>query len=397
MLPEGVPPAELATWAWLEHLGWRFVADPRIQKVAIHPGQVGHRTTIAEAQAQGDLLVRVPPTPEGARELRALLPQFIDGSATRLAWLHRVEEAGRIAAGKLDQLTKMGRFKFPQLLLWNSPWFQFHPPPEAWKVVARNYTPTGKPSEAIEAFYRRGGLSECFSAQWLLVYAIQYELFGREAFDEMLPPEQMVVGRPTDVKPTRLGQDMLPDREYPFRAMFLRHADLKQDAGVNLARLGPRAFAGMTGIVRAHDESDSCNQNFVHVGMTPRACADLLQKGGMAYVSDLGRKLFQASRGRTPEARAEKARLLAEPVLAEWTIYVHPFGIVSLGWMLDYEMSDESKSAYLMLYLHAREDTFYRRYRETFERRWLRGLPIGPDRRTQPEKLEDPRRARPPR
>jgi hypothetical protein len=210
----------------------------------------------------------------------------------------------------------------------------------------------------------------------------------------MLPPEQMVVGRPPDIKPTPLGQDMLPDRDYPYRAMFLRPADLRQDPGVQLARLGPRAFAGMTGIVRAHDGSDSCNQNFVHVGITPRAVAQLLERGGMGYVSELGKQLFAASRGRSPQARAEKARLLAEPVLAEWTIYVHPFGIVSLGWMLDYEMSDEGKSAYLLLYLHAREDTFYKRYREVFERRWLRGLPIGPDRRTQPERLEDPRRIR---
>jgi hypothetical protein len=392
LLPPDTPREELATFAWLEHLGWRFAADPAVPRVAITPGHVGHRASIAEAHAQGDLAVRVPPTPAGAAELRALLPQFIDGSATRLAYQHQVELATRVAAGKLEALTKMGRFKFPQLIFWNSPWFQFHPPPEAWQVVAKNYTPRGKPSEAIEAFYARGGLSECYSAQWLLVYAAQYELLGREAFDEMLPSASMVIGRPEDIRPTPLGEYQRADRTYPYRALFIKPADISKDPGVLLAQLGPRAFACVTGIVRAHDQSDECNQNLVSISISARACEDLRTKGGMGYVSDLGKRLFAAMKGDGPQAAAEKARLLAEPLLAEWKIYVHPFGIVTLGWMLEYEMDDENRSAYVLVYLQGREDFFYQRHRETFVARHLRGLGIGPDRRTQPETLTDPRR-----
>lgn len=384
LLPADATPAERATLAWLEHLGWRFVADPSLPKVAVFPGRVGERASIAEAQAQGDLLARVPPTPAGAAELRSMLPQFADGSATRLAWQHRVEEAGKVATDKLTALTKAKRWKFPPFLFWNTPWFQFHPPPEAWSEEKGVYRASGTPSQAIESIYLRGGLAECYTAQWIASYALQYELFGREALDEVLPAQDMVVGKPEDLKPTVLGQLMLPDRTYPYRALFMRPADLAVDAGLFLARLGPKAFAGMTGIVRAHDLSNSCNQNLTHVSMSPRACALLRERGGLPWVSEAGKQLHALIRSRAPDAKAQKAALLADPVLSEWMVYVHPFGTVSLGWMLDYEISDEGKSAYVMLYLHAREDWYYQRYRQAFERRWLAGKPIGPDRRTQP-------------
>ncbi|MFM8980251.1 MAG: hypothetical protein ACKOSS_07300 [Planctomycetia bacterium] len=383
LLPADATPTERATLAWLEHLGWRFVADPSLPKVAVFPGRVGERASIAEAQAQGDLLARVPPTPAGAAELRSMLPLFTDGSATRLAWQHRVEEAGKVATDKLTALTKAKRWKFPPFLFWNTPFFQFHPPPEAWAVEKGVYHASGSASQAIESIYLRGGLAECYTAQWIASYALQYELFGREAFDEVLPGTDMVVGKPEDLKPTALGQLMLSDRTYPYRALFLRPADLATDAGLFLARLGPKAFAGITGIVRAHDKGNDCNQNLTHVSMTPRACALLRERGGLPWVSEAGKQLHALIRSRAPEAKAQKAALLADPVLAEWLVYVHPFGTVSLGWMLDYEIGDEGKSAYVMLYLHAREDHFYQRYREAFERRWLAGKGIGPDRRTQ--------------
>lgn len=389
LLPPGATPAEHATLAWLEHLGWRFVADPSLQGVAVQPGRVGERDSIAQAQAQGDLLARVPPTPAGAAELRSMLPLFADGSATRLAWQHRVEEAGKVATDKLTALTRAKRWKFPPFLFWNTPWFQFHPPPEAWSEEKGVYRASGTSSQAIESIYLRGGLAECYTAQWIASYALLYELFGREAFDEVLPASDLVVGRPDDLKPTTLGQLMLPDRTYPYRALFLRPSDLSTDAGLSLARLGPKAFAGLTGIVRAHDQGNSCNQNLTHVSMSPRACALLRERGGLPWVSEAGKRLHALIRSRAPDARAQKAALLADPVLSEWMVYVHPFGTVSLGWMLDYEIADEGKSAYVMLYLHAREDHFYRRYREAFERRWLQGKGIGPDRRTQPLAIPD--------
>jgi|GEM_PF-2766153 len=381
------PPAELATLAFLEHLGWRFVADPAVSRVAIQPGRVGERASLLEAQAAGDLVARVPPTPAGAQELRALLPQFVDGSATRLAWQQRVDVAVQTAVGKLHGLMKAGRYKFPQLLFWNSPFFQFHPPPEAWSESGRNFVASGTASEALEAFYTRGGLAECYSGQWLVSYAVQYELLGREAFDEMLPGREMVVGRPEDVKPTPLGQTMLGDKTYPYRALFMKPGDLQGDAGTFLARLGPKAFAGLTGIVRAQDKSDAANQNFMHVSITPRACQDLRDKGGLGWVVELGKRAHRAHaatqglfRGGGTKARgqAQLAEILAEPALAEWIIYVHPFGPVSVGWMIRHEMDDAGEPMYVMLYLHAREDLFYGRYRRVFERRWLRGLSLGP-------------------
>lgn len=379
--------AELATLAFLEHLGWRFVADPAAGSVTIEAGQVGHRASLAQAQAAGDLAARVPPNATGAAELRALLPQFVDGSATRLAWLQRVDVAAQTAVTKLHGLVKAGRYKFPQFFFWNSPFFQFHPPPEAWTTVGRSYFASGTSSAALEAFYTRGGLAECYSGQWLVSYAVQYELLGREAFDEVLPGREMVVGRPEDVKPTPLGQTMLSEKTYPYRALFMKPADLKQDAGTFLARLGPKAFAGLTGIVRAQDKSDDANQNFLHVSITPHACQDLREKGGLGWVIELGqraRKAHAASKGplrggaAKAQAQAQLAAILAEPVLSEWIIYVHPFGPVQVGWMFHHEMDDADTPVYVMLYLHGREDLFYRRYREVFERRWSRGLPIGP-------------------
>lgn len=389
LLPADATPAERATLAFLEHLGWRVVADPSLPKVAVLAGRPGERATIAEASAQGDLLVRVPPTPAGAHELRTLLASLADGEASRLAWQHRVEEAGRVATDKLTALTKAKRWKFPPFLFWNTPWFQFHPPPEAWSEEKGVYRALDTPSQAIESIYLRGGLAECYTAQWIASYALQYELFGREALDEVLPARDMVVGRPDDLKPTPLGQLMLPERSYPYRALLMRPQDLSTDAGLFLARLGPKAFAGITGILRAHDKSNSCNQNLTHVSMSPRACALLRERGGLPWLSEAGKQLHALIRARGPEARAQKAALLADPLLAEWMVYVHPFGTVSLGWMMDYEIADEGKPAYVMLYLHAREDHFFQRYREAFTRRWLAGKPIGPDRRTQPLTIPD--------
>jgi hypothetical protein len=374
-------PAERATFAFLEHLGWRFVADPAAAKVAVQPGQPGWRVTLAEAHAAGDLLTRVPPTPAGAAELREMLPQFVDGSATKLAWQYRIEYATYVALNKLIALVNNGRMKFPQLFFWDSPFFQFNPPPPQWGEKDKVWLAVSpKASQAIEAWYDRGGLAECYSAQGLALWTAQYELLGREAFDETYKPEEVVVGRPLDVRRHAIGQAMLPDRTYPFRALFLKPHELKHDPGTLLARLGPRAFAGISGIVRAQDESDTCNQNLISVTMSNRACEQLRDRGGMTFVRELGTRMWKAHaasragvfQGRNPKAKAELDAILAEPVLKEWSVYIHPFGAQPLGEMMLREVRDNNRPVYTLLYIHGREDLFYQRYRATFERRWLR-------------------------
>lgn len=381
----GLSFAERATLRFLEHLGWRVVSDPAAQPLAVEPGTPGWRASLAEAQAAGDLRIRVAPSAAGAAALKAELPALADGIGSRLAYQHRVGEAVARATSKLQAATTAGRYKFPPLLFWNSPFFQFHPPKPEWAERGRLLVVESRPSEALEAFYTRGGLAECYSAQWLLVYAVQYELHGPAWFDEAFPPSQIVVGRPADVRETPIGQTMAGSRTYPYRALFVRPDETRYDAGTVLARYGPAAFHGLTGIVRCQDESDGGNQNLTSVSMTSRACEALRTKGGFAYVAQLGRQAADAHnrarglfRGGKDEAKAELDRILADPVLAEWRVYVHPFGVVPLAEMMRYETDDNDKPVYVLPYVHGREDEFYRRYRRQVELAWLRSVGQAP-------------------
>jgi hypothetical protein len=385
--PLAHPPGLDSTWsagerarlAFLEHLGWRFVADANVKSVTVEAGTPGQRTSIAEAQAAGDLRVRLPADPAANADLRGRLEALADGIPSRLAWQHRMEAAVRTATGKFIAAAKAGRFKFPPLLFWESPWFQFHPPQPQWAKRDKIYVVESRPSQAIEAFYTRGGQAECYTAQWLVAYAAQYELHGAEAFDETFRGEEIVVGRPSDVRPTPIGQTMRAEATYPYRALLIPPDRLSEDPGRELARHGPKAFAALTGIVRLQDETDGGNQNITTISVSPRAC-EVLRTRGIAYVSELGRRAAAAhkARGRlrggreAGSASAEYERILADPVLSEWIVYVQPFGNIPVANMFRREIEENDKPTYVLLYVHGREDEFFRRYRTTWERRRLR-------------------------
>ena len=382
-LDEGWPLAERARLAFLVHLGWRVEVDPALAHAAVLPGQPGFRADLAAAQAAGDLRVKIPPGPAGAAELRALLPTLEDSVGSRLAWQFRMAPAVRAAATKLTAAEKAGRFKFPPFLFWQSPWFQFHPPRPEWGEPKKEvYCAQGKPSAAIEAIYQRGALAECYTAQWVAAYAAQYELHGAASFDEAYKPEEIVVARPSGVRPTPIGQTMRGDVTYPYRALLIPPAQAGQDAAKHLGAHGPMAFTALTGIVRAQDESEDANQNLTTLSISPRAC-EILRTQGMAYVNALGKKLAEAHRGRrtrSGDARRcadEYEQLLADPVLAEWTIYVQPFGIIPVAQMFKRETEMNAKPIYVLLYVHGREDEFFRRYRATWQQRWIRAQPGG--------------------
>src|SRR5688572_1331159 len=77
-LEQGWSLQERARLAFLVHLGWRVEIDPALAHAAILPGRPGFRADLTEAQAAGDLVVRIPPGPAGAAEVRALLPALED-------------------------------------------------------------------------------------------------------------------------------------------------------------------------------------------------------------------------------------------------------------------------------------------------------------------------------
>ncbi len=390
-----VAPLE-AGWSWearatlrfLEHLGWRVEVVPGLVEARVEAGRPGFRASLAQAQAAGDLRLLLPDTPLAGRALERLLPAAADGPASRLAWQHRVSEALVRATDKLTAATKAGRYKFPQLLFWNSPFFQFHPPRPEWTERERMFVVVGRPSAALEAIYRRGALAECYTGQWVLVYATMYELFGAEAFDAAFPAPEVVVGRPSDVRTTPIGQTMLGDRTYPYRALLIPPEQTRQDPGATLAALGPLALVGLTGIVRNQDETDGANQNLTIVSVSPRAAEALRTQGGFGQIARLGRQAAEAwnARGGGPfgggnrEAAALLERTLADPLLAEIRVYVHPFGVVPLAEMFRHELDDTEKPLYVLPYVHGREDLFYRRYRAGVERRWLasQGAPLPP-------------------
>lgn len=369
-------PEDRARLAFLEHLGWRVVRDAGAADVVETAGRPGFRATLAEAQAAGDLVLRVPAGPAGAERLRVRLAALGDGIPSRLAWQFRMSDAVARATGKLVAANKAGRFKFPPLLFWKSPWFQFHPPRPEWGERGKMYVVQSKPSAAIEALYRRGALAECYTAQWVASYAAQYEVNGPAAFDEAYRPDEIVIGRPSDIRPTPIGQTMRGEATYPYRALLIPPERVGEDPGRVLAQHGPLALAGLTGIVRAQDETDDANQNLITISISPRAC-EALARGGIAAVTELGKRASLVHRGlggpfAGGSAAAEYERLLADPLVAEWKIYVQPFGAVSVADMFRREIEGNEKPVYVLLYVHGREDEFFRRYRTTWERRWAR-------------------------
>jgi hypothetical protein len=381
-----LPLDQQAELAFLEHLGWRIVEDPDARGIEVHGGRPCYRRTLGTAQAAGDLRIRVSPT-VGDADIAAFgsrLAALADAAPSRCAYQQKIYIATREATRKLAEATERGYYDFPELLFLQSPFFDFRPAVPEWERRGKVWHPADSCAAAIEAFYERGGVADCYTAQLLASFATQYELYGPAEFDAAFAPADIAIGWPTYLLDTPFGRFSRPETPAPWRALLIPSARQSEDPSLVLARFGPKAFAGMTGIVRSQYGGVASNQNFVIVSVTPQAVEALKRNGGFPFVADLSRRAHEHqagagglfTSGAVREAcRARRYAVLDHPVLTGIRVYVHPFGVVTLHEIVRGEMDEDGDPVEVILYAHGREDAFYRRYREVWIDRWLETRP----------------------
>jgi hypothetical protein len=141
------------------------------------------------------------------------------------------------------------------------------------------------------------------------------------------------------------------------------------------------AFPGLTGIVRDVRDLDGVNENFVFVSVSPEATRGLVEKGGFTWAHDasieatelykrLRRPGLTGSRIEAMERRL--AEIDADPIFTGTRIYTHPYGIETLGEVVQKKRRRMHRAVTPMLYASARDDFFFQRYRQAFTARWAR-------------------------
>jgi hypothetical protein len=380
LLERTLTPTQRAEQAFLEHLGWRFLTDPSASKITVAGGTPTRYPDLASAQAAGALRVLFPPaaTSDDVARFGASLAEVADSVATRGAWQFLVAPAVERATSRLAANEQRGAWTFPQWGPLNAPVFSMNPPEAAWLRRKRICCARGKPSAAIEAFYGQRASTECYVGQTIAAYAVQYELYGAAWFDAVFAPDEIAIGQVDDFHETPLGKSMAAPEGYPWRALFLRPTDVGEDLGVVLGRLGPLAFPGLTGIVMDQNPTGRSRQNLLFVSVSPAAADSLVRNDGFAGFAarteellELG-KLEKAPFVTGPELTASRARIaaiLSDPVFREIRVFIHPYGVVTLGAITDQMRRRDLSAVELVLYDEAREDTFFQRYRQAWKAR----------------------------
>lgn len=388
-LDRALTPAQQAERAFLEHMGWRFVRDPVVTTITVAGGSPARRADLASAHAAGDLRILFPSevTESDIVRFGASLSEVADSLATRGAWQFLVAPAVERATARLAANEARGAWTFPQWGLWNAPLFSMDPPQPAWVRRGLICCARAKPAAAIEAFYTERASTECYVGQTVAAYAIQYEVYGPAWFDAVFAPEEIAIGQVEKFHETPLGKSMAAPEGYPWRALFLRPADAGEDPGVVLGRLGPLAFAGLTGILMDQGGTGRSRQNFTLVSVSAAAAEAFARGGGFATVAVRTRELLELEHlerapfvtGETLSiGRARALAILADPMFREVRLFIHPFGVITLGAMLDRLRKRDRSAVELVPYTEAREDTFFQRYRQAWKAR--RGVDRAPPR-----------------
>ena len=382
-------PEQRAELLFLEHEGWRIVPSTSVSEITIQGGWPCAREDLAAAQAAGDLQILVPPTVEddAIRAVGQRLQALSFSLPTRCAHQLRTVPAVVRATRKLSENTERGWYIFPQVFMFDSLTFKMLPPEPEWLWDKWLCVAQAKPSDAISCFYDRRHTAECYVGQWIALYAIQYEIFGEPLFDEAFRPEEFTMGRPGDQRETPIGKYVTADYSKEWRVMVVPPDRWQYDMGLNLARLGPAAFAGASGVVENVYEGMDTNDNMVVVSVSPRANQLMLDKGGFAYLQELTERIWEihrtGRRGFIPgasggEAPKKIAKVLEDPIFSEVMVYVHPYGVVPLGEVVEKRIGRTHKPMKVRLYDNGLADFFFRRYHEAIVRRLLAGKPIPP-------------------
>jgi hypothetical protein len=396
--PVLVAPGELDPWLdasqrselrFLDHLGWRVVRDPAATGVEIRRGNPWARRDRADLRAARDLEIALPAafTAAHVQDLGRRLALIADGLPSRAAYKILLEPAVVAATKKLDAAERAGRYLFPEILGIGIPIFTMNPPRPEWVRESRVCRARASPSAAIEAFYERGSVMECYAAQWIAIFATQYELYGPEWFDEAFESEELVLGRPPDIREFPIGSRTKVEIQHPWRALVIPEAQRRYDASLVLAQYGPRAFTGVTGIVLNQDPETYSNENVMIVSASPAVLEQLRRGGGLCVIAQRSKEAWVQYRRSTgwftshaikAPAKAALESVLSEPVFSELMVYGHPYGVVPLRVIVEKKMAETRSPVYLQLYLNGVEDFLYQRYREAWKRRYAPEVGGGP-------------------
>ncbi len=382
-------PEQRAELGFLLHLGWQVVARAGAEGVRAERGNPWARPSLEAAQAAGDLRLVLPDpfSPADVAALGASLEGIAESIPSRAAWQFRREAAVATATRRLAEAVERGRYSFPEIFGIGIPFFTMKPPGFEWRRAGRVVVAQGSASAAIEAFYERQAVLECYAGQWVAIYASQYELYGREAFDEAFRPEDLVLGRPEEIKQHPVGAFSRHELFHPWRALVLPPEWGHLDPALALTRFGPRAFVGLTGILLNQDPDVYSNENFMIVSVGERVVEAIREGGGLHVVAqaaqaawaqkDRAAGWFTPARVKEP-ARAELERILSGPLFSELIVYCHPYGVVPLRVIVEKKLKENPTPIYLLLYVHGVEDAFYQRYRHAWKVRAARAGRAGP-------------------
>jgi len=384
-------PQQMAEWAFLEHLGWRLTTSPDVQRITVQAGHPCARPSLEAALAAGDLTIVFPPicSDDEIRAFAAGLPALADSIPTMGAWNHRLAVANRRAMEKLSAASRADRYIFPRVLIIHSPWWQLSLPQPEWEEVGKAWRARTSPARAIESIYTRPAVAECYVGQMIGLFAAQYELMGPAWFDEAYQPQEIIVGRPQTVENAPFGWNKFEPGYHRRRALFSEGKDQERDPGVVLAELGASAFAARCGIIQNQDNGFSCNENFIIVSVSPRAAELLRTRGGFRYIGERTEQALELHKSAQnlllpgDEVFAKERRIreiLCDPVFSEIFVYIHPYGVITLAALVDAKLRHKTAAIEILLYATGRDYAFYRRYHETFLKRWLRsnGAPAAP-------------------
>lgn len=340
-------PSPDCTQGLLQRLGWRF-EDAELRAPQVHKGPVCTRSSLAAAQAAGDLRVRWPADlPAGERQ--ALLQQLLEDPATVCAYAFELGAATRRA----DQSR-------------SSP-------------VAGN-------SHALQAFYSGAVRAECGVGRQVAQLATQRELYGDAAFDTEFAADELSIGTFLALHAT--DSILLGAHAGEF------FADGK---AVRTSAMGRQAFVGVPGFIEhvydngTLDDLSNQAENFVVVTVGEGAAQALAQHGGLAWYDQRNAELWNLAQDiprigqryferllfeRDPQLRARLApryhdtlarmdQLLDDPFYQQFVIYVHPRGIRPIGYHVARLLDRNPRTPFSIdLAVHNLHTTLYRRWRE---------------------------------
>lgn len=372
------------TQGLLQRLGWRF-EDAELRTPQVHKGPVCTRSSLAAAQAAGDLRVRWPADlPAGERQ--ALLQQLLEDPATVCAYAFELGAATRRATSAL-QGNATFRFSGPQL-----GWIGFGlrgAPAQGWqrtRSFGRGFVSSAGNSRALQAFYSGTVRAECGVGRQVAQLATQRELYGDAAFDTEFAADELSIGTFLALHAT--DSILLGAHAGEF------FADGK---AVRTSAMGRQAFVGVPGFIEhvydngTLDDLSNQAENFVVVTVGEGAAQALAQHGGLAWYDQRNAELWNLAQDiprigqryferllfeRDTQLRARLApryhdtlarmdQLLDDPFYQQFVIYVHPRGIRPIGYHVARLLDRNPRTPFSIdLAVHNLHTTLYRRWRE---------------------------------